>query len=261
MTVDESYMLERLRLRYGGGPQPTGEWAFLTHVRSETGFSGPGRTADAIAMNLWPSRGLAVHGFEVKCSRRDWVREMKKPEKAEAIAAYCDRWWLVVSDADFVKPGELPDGWGLLALKGHRLVGHHEAPRQEAKPIDRRFLAALMRAASTGAGSASEAITQARSEGFESGFHSASQRLDRVTRERDELYALIRAFGETTGISMRTWNGLNPEEGRRVGGLVNMIEHGEEQVKTFEKRLERVAEDARRIYEQAEERLATRENE
>ena len=39
------------------------------------GFAGGGRYADAIAMNLWPSRGLAVHGFEIKISRGDWQRE------------------------------------------------------------------------------------------------------------------------------------------------------------------------------------------
>ena len=49
-----------LRLRYA---QP--EWAIMFEVANGTG-AAQRRYADAIAMNLFPSRGLCVHGFEVK---------------------------------------------------------------------------------------------------------------------------------------------------------------------------------------------------
>ena len=70
------------------------EWALLFNVANGTG-ARQYRYADAIGMSLYPSRGLEIHGFEVKISKSDWKREAADPEKAETIAAYCDRWWVV----------------------------------------------------------------------------------------------------------------------------------------------------------------------
>lgn len=90
---------------------PSGEWALLFEVAPRTG--GGTRYADAIAVNLWKSRGYAVHGFEIKVSRADWLRELKQPEKAEEIFGHCDHFW-VVAAPNVVKPDELPAGWGLM---------------------------------------------------------------------------------------------------------------------------------------------------
>src|SRR3990167_2764101 len=89
-------------------------YAFLPEVRNSTGFSGAVRTADAIVMGLWPSRGIELEGFEIKTSRQDWMNEIKQPDKSDAIAKYCDRWWLVIGDEKIVKDGELPATWGLM---------------------------------------------------------------------------------------------------------------------------------------------------
>lgn len=134
-----------LRKRY---PPPA--WLLLEEVRNKTGYSGgPERFADAIAMSLWPSHGLELHGFEVKVSRNDWLRERKAPEKAETIAAYCDRWWLVVGSADVIRDGELPPAWGLLTLSKRGLVASKDAAKNaNVRPMDRRFLASLLRRAS-----------------------------------------------------------------------------------------------------------------
>lgn len=77
-------VFELLRRRY-----PAPAWAFLEEVRNQTGYARTIRTADALAMSLYPSRGLHLHGFEVKVSRADWFRELNDPKKAEEIAAYC----------------------------------------------------------------------------------------------------------------------------------------------------------------------------
>jgi len=77
------------------------EFAFLPHVRNGTGYArGTTRTADALAMSLWPSRGLELYGFEIKSERRDWLRERENPEKAEEICRFCDRWWVVAGVAE-----------------------------------------------------------------------------------------------------------------------------------------------------------------
>ncbi len=62
-------------------------------------------------MNLYPSRGLEINGFEVKGSRQDWIKELKSPEKSAPVQRFCDRWW-IVAPAGIIQPGELPPTWG-----------------------------------------------------------------------------------------------------------------------------------------------------
>src|SRR5688572_18266988 len=72
-------------------------YAFLPQLRNGTGF-GRTRTADAVAMSLWPSRGIYLHGFEIKVGRGDWLSELRQPEKAEEIARFCKYWSLVAAE-------------------------------------------------------------------------------------------------------------------------------------------------------------------
>lgn len=139
-TVRAEHLLAALRERYGGR-----EWVLLRQVAEAAGVYS-GRMADAVAMNLWPSRGLELHGFELKVGRRDWLRELKDPAKAEAICQFCDRWW-IVAPRDVVQPDELPGTWGLLVAHGRHLRCQVQAPRLKPLDIDRPFLAALLRRA------------------------------------------------------------------------------------------------------------------
>lgn len=131
---------------------PPPAWALLAQVGNATGGRHE-RWADAVAMSLWPSRGLELHGFEIKSSRSDWLREVASPEKAEPIASRCDRWWIVANEG-VVEPQELPATWGLLEAMEHRgktkLRATREAPKREALPCDRGFLAAILRRSSEG---------------------------------------------------------------------------------------------------------------
>lgn len=153
----ERQMLDFLHLRYsqtnpGNGPR----YAFAEHVKSHAGFDAR-RCADFIAVDCWPTKGLELHGHEVKVSRSDWLHELKQPDKAEAFKRYMDRWWLVVPDATIVKPDELPAGWGLMALSARRppyadqppsLRVRVQAPRLDPEPLPRDLLATLMRSTS-----------------------------------------------------------------------------------------------------------------
>lgn len=120
-------------------------FCFLEQVRNGTGWEKAPRTADALAMGTWPSRGLHLHGFEVKVSRHDWLRELKNPAKAEAIVPYCDFWWVVAGFDGCVELAELPGTWGLLAYGGGKLRVVREAPKLDAIPLDRVTLAAILR--------------------------------------------------------------------------------------------------------------------
>jgi len=123
-------------------------YAFIPHVRNGTGFrQRTTRTADAIAMSLWPSRGLHLHGFEVKVDRSDWVRELRDPAKADDMFDYFDFWWLVVSDRKIVADGELPPTWGLIEARDKVRIAVPAPAISTPRPLDRIFLAAILRRA------------------------------------------------------------------------------------------------------------------
>lgn len=139
--VNEFIVAQRLAKKY---PQPA--YAFITRVRNQTGYGVKElRTADAIAMSLWPSRGLGIQGFEIKVSRADWLKELSDPAKADEMQQFCNYWWLVVHDAKIVNLSELPHTWGLIVAgkNGNKVV--KDAPFQKAKDIDYQLLAGILR--------------------------------------------------------------------------------------------------------------------
>ncbi len=123
-------------------------FAYLTQVRNGTGFSRKtARTADAVAMGTWPSRGIHLHGIEIKVDLQDFKREIANPEKAEDIAKYCHFWWLAVSH-EKVAPLELvPTNWGLLVVSedGSKMRVVKDAAKLNPVPPDHLLLASLMR--------------------------------------------------------------------------------------------------------------------
>jgi hypothetical protein len=141
----EAQILDALHKRYsqvhGNGPR----YAVAEHVRSHAGAYAR-RTADFVAMDLWASRGMNLHGHEVKVSRSDWLAELKHPEKAGEFIPYMNCWWVVVADSAIVRPGELPDDWGLLAMAGGQLRQVVRAPRRQALLLPPTRLAGLLRA-------------------------------------------------------------------------------------------------------------------
>lgn len=140
--LKEGDVVRLLEERYAGN-----DWVLIPQVPDGTG-AAKSRTADAVAMSLWPSRGLELHGFEVKVSRSDWLKEINgSGQKSDAIAKYCDRWWAVVT-AGNAKVEEVPKGWGLMLVNqaGTGITVKKPAPELTPKPIDRAFLAGLLRA-------------------------------------------------------------------------------------------------------------------
>lgn len=131
-----------LRRRWGGQ-----EATVVFEVAQGTG-SHANRHLDAIAMELWPSRGLSIHGIEIKVNLYDWRREKANPAKAEEIARFCDYFW-IAAPAKVVPLDELPSAWGLLELCADgRLIVAKQAVKTDAQALTRNFLAAMMRAAS-----------------------------------------------------------------------------------------------------------------
>lgn len=126
------------------------EWAVLAEVGDATGGRAS-RRADAVALNLWPSRGLEIRGFEIKVSRSDLRREFEDPSKADAVGAYCHTWCLA-TPVGLVKTGDpIPAVWGLFEV-GEDGAGRFKRlptsrPASDVKEPTRLFMAAIARAA------------------------------------------------------------------------------------------------------------------
>lgn len=123
------------------------EWAFFEEVPNGTGGVTTRRT-DAIAFNLWPSRGYEIIGFEVKVSRADWLNEKKNPKKAEEGMACCDTRILVTSAPEVAMIEEIPLGWGYMTFKGDRIKTLVKPAREKnSAALNRAFLMSVVRRA------------------------------------------------------------------------------------------------------------------
>jgi len=220
---NEAKLFAMLRRRY----KPP-EWALLSQVRNGTGFAhAQTRTADAIAMNTYPSRGLSVHGFEFKAARYDWLAELHHPEKAEDIAMMCDYWW-IVAEADVVTDGELPHGWGLLEAKGKRLYTKAEAACMcdtgilRERLMDRAFVAAILRRVLET--ESDEALIRAaelkgRDEGYREGKERQASMMGSDSRRLAELEKGVAEFTRASGVELDglSWNG------KSIGTAVRLV--------------------------------------
>lgn len=135
MTVTPAFttaeIMEKLRARFAWP-----EYALL----EEVGFGGDGSfgnrysRADAIAIGQWHSSGYGLQGFEVKCSRSDWMKEVRTIGKADAAYRYCSRFWLVAPEA-VATIDELPGTWGWMVPRGATLRVKRQAPVLQPAPL------------------------------------------------------------------------------------------------------------------------------
>ncbi len=194
------------------------EWSLFFEVGDATG-ARQRRWADAVAMNLYPSRGLEIHGFELKTSRSDWLRELKNPEKSAPVQRYCDRWWIVAPPGVIVD-GELPPTWGQYeALPAGKLRQIVPAPRLDSEPIGREFIAAMLRRASAVDEDMVRSAVKLEVDRL------TEQSEDRVRREiqiRTQRYEILKkAVDEVERISGVKINSLNSDEvGRAVKAVM-----------------------------------------
>lgn len=241
--MNTAEIMIRLQSRYS-----LPEWAFFEQVRDIAGF-GASRTADAVAMNLWPGRGLELHGFEVKATRADWRRELKDPAKAEAVSQFCDRWWIVVGDKDIVKDDELPPTWGLLVCRGKtQMVAKVKAPKLDPTPIDRHFFAVLLKKASA---SKEHGVTEARVKTLVDAGRPAIEKriqesmnwkLEMAEREVRKWEEAVQKFEDASGVKLDVYS--SGQIGEAVKTVLALKTAGWESVRS---RLDRTAEDLTRL--------------
>jgi len=125
------------------GAANLGKYIALTQVAASTG--GANNIADVMVLGAWHSSGNELEGFEVKVSRADWLNELKQPGKCLPSKQYCDRWWLVIAEAEMVKENELPADWGMMSVVNSQLKVIKKAPKLTPIPMSHDFIASLLR--------------------------------------------------------------------------------------------------------------------
>lgn len=203
---------------------PPGQYALLQEVSDAAGF-GRSRSADGIAMSLWPSRGLGIEGIEIKSFRGDWLRELKDPKKAENHFKYCDKWWLVTTDDTIAKLEEIPVTWGWMTVKGKQMKTMKEAPQLKPLPLSKDFIAAMLKRATKGMvpfGSISDKVAEAREAGKLEAERDRPYQLERAQKELKELEERVKSFEEESGVEITGWR-PNP---KKIGEAVKFIEGG-----------------------------------
>lgn len=266
--LTENDLLDRLRVKYGEDSGNGPAWAFVPKVRSGAGFDAR-RTVDAYAMNLWPSRGLTLHAFEIKSSRSDWQRELKNPAKAEEFCALADYFYLVVGDKKIVQSGELPETWGLIVPHGKGLKVAIEAPRLHAvdwivrdsimpPSFGRSFLAALLRSATAVGNVTPQDISDAEQRGRDEQAAMDKRNREDYQARFNSLQARVREFEQASGIRLNTSEfssyGASPDE---FGAAVKMVLSGNGEVELLSKRLVQLRDNALSIAKHADGMLSS----
>jgi len=190
-----------------------GPYSVLREVRSHTGYSNQDRSADALVVSCWPSRGVWFGGVEVKISRSDWQRELADPAKSHEIQRFCSYWW-VVTPPGIVKTGEMPETWGHIEVTSQTCAVLKEAPKLDAEPPAVTFVASILRQLSkTQADALGRARYEARCEVLESGKNDDVETLkgelanalaqrDVAQKDQARLADAVQSFQVATGLSI-----------------------------------------------------------
>lgn len=119
------------------------EWILMEEVGNATG-GRCNRYADALAYNLYPSKNYQKIGFEIKASKGDLRRELKDGSKSNAIAQYCDEWYLLVPKG-LCDNEEIPLTWGIMELNNDKLRIKKKAEKLVNKiPFDNDIISGVL---------------------------------------------------------------------------------------------------------------------
>lgn len=103
-------IMEALRYRHQGD-------MLFPELRGGAGYGGQSnRYIDAWAMCVTPSKGNPRTAYEIKTSRPDFLRELKKPAKRKAALLFSNQFYFA-TPTGIVKPEELPPEAGLIEVR------------------------------------------------------------------------------------------------------------------------------------------------
>jgi len=157
---------------------------------------------------MYRSAGRAIHGFEMKVSRQDWLKELKQPEKSESLLRFCDTWSLIASTESIVHDGELPPLWGFgiphraRSNASWRIKWLVKPPELKPMPYDIVFLTALIASAQAQPGiDARKLIDESYKQGQAYSRSIIANRETKITR----LEKIIETFSHASGVQLSSW--------------------------------------------------------
>jgi hypothetical protein len=165
--------------------------------------------------------------------------------KARAIQKYCDGWYLAIGDSSIVRAGELPPQWGLLVPSGDSMRAVVNAPKLDPQPLEKTFVAALLRRAARTLETPKNERDKIKKEGYDEGYAAGKDLVESEVRwevrELKELKEQIEIFEKASGIKFKHW-GMGD-----IGRIVKMIrEHG---IETLLNRAKRISMDLETLAE------------
>lgn len=187
------------------------EWALFFEVGNGTG-GNLRRWADAVAMNMYPSRGLAIVGFEIKVSRNDLKKELEQPKKAEAVGCFCNQWYLVVPKGLINDTDIIPAAWGILEYHEGKLRQSKKPSELDCQPITKSFMAAILRrddeAYAKNIAKQVESLSEQRISELRQ-YHKEQLEKEResMSDRHKQLLKSISDFEKISGIRISTYNG------------------------------------------------------
>ncbi|KKL93254.1 hypothetical protein LCGC14_1876520 [marine sediment metagenome] len=126
-------VLAALKKYHAATRSSTHAWIFMKELRLGTGWThingiNPEQRIDAWVLHSWPSSGFISVSYEVKVTRRDFKREIAKPEKRAGALRVSNYLYFAVPER-LVEPEEVPEEVGLVYVteKGDVVIAK-EAP-------------------------------------------------------------------------------------------------------------------------------------
>lgn len=209
-------------------------YVLMFEVRDSTGFDST-RSADAMAISLYQTKGREVIGFEIKHARSDWLRELKQPDKAEEIGKFCDYFYLVTQDDSIARIDELPMPWGWMVVKGQRLKVMKKPERMQPRPLDRPMLCSLLYTLREHC--QSETKKQIREEvdaGVKSHHSGQAWEIENLKKKMAELEKAVKDFEDASGVQIRSgWH-----DRPKIGAAVKRVLSDENILKKFRSDIE-----------------------
>jgi len=244
----EQDLFELIRAHY-----PESRYAVLSQVQSASGFNDGTSTADAVVMDCWPSGGLAMYGFEIKCSLADLKKEISNPYKAERFAQYCNYWYLVLAERKWMDKVAIPEDWGVMVpARGGKSLEQVKTPinREYPKDINRPLLASILRNAmrqESFEARMKQEYERGRLAGMDSERQSLEQEREHLDAVKEKAYAAEREYWQKIHLLFGNPKDLN-EQARRVELLAAILSDSDRLLFGLKSNTRNMADDLESLY-------------
>lgn len=135
----------RHHLDQPGVSKAPAEWLLFFELPNGAGMRSQNRYVDAFALNSYPSKQHWRVAYEIKVARGDFLAELNRPEKRAWAMAISHEFWFACAPG-VARAEEIPDGCGLLEVRGDRLTRIRVAPQRQPRAFTDGEVAALARA-------------------------------------------------------------------------------------------------------------------